>query len=74
MDQRTLGALAEELAEVAARGTPDAAAAIGRRVREVARRQRLSPQAVTHMVAGEWVRLGIVAPGGLLNVGSGINA
>lgn len=74
MDQRTLGALAEELAEVAAQGTPQAAAQIGLRVREVARRQRLSPHAVTHMVAGEWVRLGIITPGGLLNVGTGIQA
>ena len=74
MDQRLLGALAEELAEVAALGTPEAASQIGLRVREVARRQRLSPQAVTHMVAAEWVRLGIITPGGLLNVGTGIQA
>lgn len=74
MDQRALGRLAEELAEIAALGTPEAARQLGLRVREVARSQRLSPQVVTSMVAAEWVRLGIVTPGGLLNVGSGLQA
>lgn len=69
MMQRDLTALAEELAPLAARGTAEAAAAIGIRIREEAPRHGLAPWTLTSMVGGEWVRLGIVRPGGDLTRG-----
>lgn len=69
MDQRALGKLAEELAEIASQGTPGAAALLGHRIRREAARQRVDPRDLTHLVAVEWVRLGIVRPDGLLAVG-----
>lgn len=75
MEQRALGELAEELGQLAALQSAEAANQIGLRIRQAAAQHRLSPQALTTMVAGEWVRLGMVPPGGeLLNLGSGLDA
>jgi hypothetical protein len=70
-DLSRLGELAEELAQLSALGTPEAAGQIGLRVREEAERRGLAPWALTHWVAQEWDRLGIVrVPAALGRLGS----
>jgi hypothetical protein len=69
VNRKALGELAEELAQLAAQGTPEAAAAIGRRIREEAPRHQVDEWGLTHLVGGEWVRLGIVRPGGPMTAG-----
>ena len=62
MDQRALGHLAEQAAEIAERGDLaqlERGARIGHLIHAAARRHGYAPWAMTSLVAAEWDRLGI---------------
>ncbi|HYR17884.1 MAG TPA: hypothetical protein VEQ15_00235 [Myxococcales bacterium] len=67
MPPAALGKLAEELAPLAAAGTPEAARQIGLRIREESVRHGVEPWELTALVGGEWARLGIISPAGPLS-------